>query len=58
VATIAVVLEELYPLQAEHRHLDIGYRWEETVVRESRTTVEMQPDKHGKQGNRDSAQYV
>jgi hypothetical protein len=28
VATIIEALEELYPLQAEHKHLDFGTRWQ------------------------------
>ena len=27
VATFIEALEELYPLQAEHKHLDLGSRW-------------------------------
>jgi len=33
VATIIEVLEELYPLQAEHKHLDFGTRWQQVVDR-------------------------
>ena len=40
VATILDALDELFPLQAEHRHLTMGYRWE-AVVTESRSTVEI-----------------
>ena len=29
VATIIEALEELYPLQAEHKHLDFGSRWQQ-----------------------------
>jgi hypothetical protein len=28
VATVIEALEELYPLQAEHKHLDLGSRWQ------------------------------
>jgi len=31
VATIIEALEELYPLQAEHKHLDFGTRWRQVV---------------------------
>jgi chromosome segregation ATPase len=31
VATIIEALEELYPLQAEHKHLDLGSRWQKIV---------------------------
>ena len=37
VATILDALDELFPLQAEHRHLTVGYRWE-AVVTEARST--------------------
>ena len=40
VATILDALDELFPLQAEHRHLTVGYRWE-AVVMESRSNVEI-----------------
>ena len=40
VATILDALDELFPLQAEHRHLTVGYRWE-AVVTESRSNVEI-----------------
>ncbi len=40
VATILDALDELFPLQAEHRHLTVGYRWE-AVVTESRSSVEI-----------------
>jgi hypothetical protein len=33
VATIIEALEELYPLQAEHRHLDLGSRWRQVIDR-------------------------
>jgi hypothetical protein len=33
VATIIEALEELYPLQAEHKHLDFGTRWQQVVDR-------------------------
>jgi hypothetical protein len=33
VATIIEALEELYPLQAEHKHLDFGSRWQQVVDR-------------------------
>jgi len=32
-ATIIEALEELYPLQAEHKHLDFGSRWQKVVGR-------------------------
>jgi len=38
VATIIQALEELYPLQQEHRHLDRGSRWLQ-VVADSRSRV-------------------
>jgi hypothetical protein len=31
VAIIVEALEELYPLQAEHKHLDFGSRWQQVV---------------------------
>jgi hypothetical protein len=31
VATIIEALEELYPLQAEHKHLDFGSRWQQVI---------------------------
>ena len=31
--TIIEALEELYPLQAEHKHLDFGARWQQVVDR-------------------------
>jgi hypothetical protein len=34
VATIIEALEELYPLQAEHKHLDLGSRWQQVIVME------------------------
>jgi hypothetical protein len=33
VATIIEALEELYPLQAEHKHLDFGSRWQQVIDR-------------------------
>jgi len=33
VATIIEALEERYPLQAEHRHLDMGSRWQQVIDR-------------------------
>ena len=36
VATIIEALEELYPLQAEHRHLDLGFRWQQVIDRSGR----------------------
>jgi len=33
VATIIEALEELYPLQAEHKHLDMGSRWQQVIDR-------------------------
>ncbi len=43
VATIIQALEELYPLQQEHRHLDRGSRWRQ-VVADSRARVRIQAD--------------
>jgi hypothetical protein len=43
VATILDALDELFPLQAEHRLLTVGYRWE-AVVTESRSNVEIPQD--------------
>ena len=40
VATILDALDELFPVQAEHRHLTLGYRWE-AVVTEARSNVEI-----------------
>ncbi len=31
VATIIEALEELYPLQAEHKHLELGSRWQQVI---------------------------
>ena len=31
VATIIEAFEEIYPLQAEHRHLDLGSRWQQVI---------------------------
>ena len=36
VATIIEALEELYPLQAEHRHLDLGFRSQQVIDRSGR----------------------
>ena len=44
VATIIEALEELYPLQAEHKHLDFGSRWQQVVDR-SVSRVRVQSDK-------------
>ena len=33
VATIIEALEELYPLQTEHKHLDMGSRWPQVIDR-------------------------
>ena len=44
VATIIEVLEELYPLQAEHRHLDFGSRWQQ-VIDNSVSRVRVQSDR-------------
>ena len=38
VATILDALDELFPVQAEHRHPTLGYRWE-AVVTEARSNV-------------------
>ena len=43
VATIIQALEELYPLQQDHRHLDRGSRWRQ-VVADSRARVWIQAD--------------
>lgn len=43
VATIIQALEELYPLQQEHRHLDRGSRWLQ-VVADSRSRVRILAD--------------
>ena len=40
VATILDALDDLFPLQAEHRPLTVGYRWE-AVVTEARSNVEI-----------------
>ena len=40
VATILDALDELFLLQAEHRYLTVGYRWE-AVVTESRSSVKI-----------------
>ena len=44
VATIVEALEELYPLQAEHKHLDFGSRWQQ-VVDKSVSRVRVQSDR-------------
>jgi len=43
VATIIEALEELYPLQAEHKHLDFGSRWQQ-IVDKSNNRVRVQSD--------------
>ena len=43
VATIIEALEELYPLQAEHKHLDLGSRWQQ-VIDNSNRRVRIQSD--------------
>ena len=43
VATVIQALEELYPLQQEHRHLDRGSRWLQ-VVTDSRARARIQAD--------------
>jgi hypothetical protein len=43
VATIIEALEELYPLQAEHRHLDFGSRWQQVIDR-SNLRIRVQSD--------------
>ena len=43
VATIIEALEELYPLQAEHRHLDLGSMWQQVIDR-SNTRIRIQAD--------------
>ena len=41
VATIIEALEELYPLQAEHKHLDLDSRWQQVIDRSiSRIRIE------------------
>ena len=40
VDTILDALDELFPLQAEYRHITVGYRWK-AVVTESRSNVEI-----------------
>ena len=42
--TIIEALEELYPLQAEHKHLDFGTRWQQVVDR-SVSKVRVQSDR-------------
>jgi hypothetical protein len=37
VATIIEALIELYPLQAEHKNLDFGSRWQQVIDRARRT---------------------
>ena len=44
VATIIEALEELYPLQAEHKHLDFASRWQQVVDR-SVSRVRVQSDR-------------
>jgi hypothetical protein len=44
VATIIEALEELYPLQAEHKHLNFGSRWQQ-VVNRSVSRVRVQSDR-------------
>ena len=44
VATIIEALEELYSLQAEHKHLDFGTRWQQVVDR-SVSRVRVQSDR-------------
>ncbi len=44
VATIIEALEELCPLQAEHKHLDFGSRWQQVVDR-SVSRVRVQSDR-------------
>ena len=43
VATVFEALEELYPLQAEHKHLDLGPRWQQ-VIDKSNSRVRIQSD--------------
>jgi hypothetical protein len=43
VATVIEALEELYPLQAEHKHLDLGSRWQH-IVNNSINRVRVQSD--------------
>ena len=43
VATFIEALEELYPLQAEHKHLDLGSRWQQ-VIDNSNSRVKIQSD--------------
>ena len=42
-ATVIKALEELYPLQAEHKHLDLGSRWQQ-VIDKSNSRVRIQSD--------------
>ena len=42
--TIIEALEELYPLQAEHKHFDFGTRWQQVVDR-SVSRVRVQSDR-------------
>ena len=42
-STIIEALEELYPLQAEHRHLDFGSRWQQVIDR-SNSRIWIQSD--------------
>jgi hypothetical protein len=42
-ATIIEALEELYPLQAEHRHLDMCSRWQKVIDR-SNSRIRIQSD--------------
>jgi len=43
VATIIEALKELYPLHAEHRHLDLGSRWQRVIER-SNSRIRIQSD--------------
>jgi len=44
VATIIEALEELYPLQAEHRHLDLGSRFNSRIRIQSDNMAQVQRD--------------
>ena len=43
VAAVIEALEELNPLQAEHKHLDLGSRWQQ-VINKSNSRVRIQSD--------------
>ena len=41
VATVIEALEELYPLQAEHKHLDLGSRWQVCLEQDNMEQVRL-----------------